>query len=175
MAIYFPNSELGEVGGETWRIPSSFQGDNNIIGGQSPALTNWEKADDVYGGGNIPTPILTHSNGQFTFGADYYGWYLVNFQIYMYHNDNNRYGEMALYVSWNSGANWDIHAYATASTSPNTSENYNQCASGSSMVNATSATRLRFGVDNRAGAAYVYGSTNATGTGFSIIRIADSP
>ena len=35
MAIYFPNSELGEVGGETWRITSSFQGDNNTSLGNS--------------------------------------------------------------------------------------------------------------------------------------------
>ena len=174
MAIYFPNSELGEVCGETWRITSSFQGDNNIIGGQSPALTNWEKSDDVYGGGNISTPILTHSGGKFTFGADYYGWYLVNFQAYMWHNDNNRYAEMSLYVSWNNGANWDIHGYATSSTSPNTSENYNQCASGSSMVNATATTRLRLGINNAVNGAYIYGTSDATATGFSIIRIGDN-
>ena len=51
MAIYFANSELTDPAGESWRITSNFTGDNNFVGGNS--MTNWEKSDDVYGGGNL--------------------------------------------------------------------------------------------------------------------------
>ncbi len=173
MAIIFPNSQLGEVMGESWRITSQFSGDNNFLGGNS--LTNWERSDDVYGGTTLSSGnILSESNGSFTFGADYYGYYLIIWQHYMYYNDNNRYGEFKLQVSWNSGANWDNHGYATASISPNTSENYNQCATATSTVFAGAATRLRFDLSQHNNSAVTYGETTAQATGFSIIRIADA-
>ena len=171
MAIYFPNSELGEVLGETWRITSQFSGDNNLIGGNS--MTNWERSDDVYGGGNVSSsPVLSYSaSGQFSF--NYTGYYLVNFQHYAYYNDNNRYAEMTLMVSWNSGANWDTHAYSTSSISPNTSENYSQVAHGTSIVAGTTAARLRFNMQVHNNSTYTYGETNGTATGFSVVKIAE--
>ena len=172
MAIIFPNSQTGEVVGESWRITSSFTGDNNMMGNNS--MTNWEKSDDVYGGGNNTANILTHSNGQFTFNTAYLGWYAVYWHHYMYHNDNERYNEMALYVSWNSGANWDIHGWATVAMSPNTSANYNQCASCMSTVNGTANARLRFGVNSESNSSTNYGASDGQGTGFTIIRIADN-
>jgi hypothetical protein len=173
MAIIFPNSQIGEVAGESWRITAQFTGDNNPIGGNG--LTNWEKSDDVYGGGNISSNILSESSGIFTFGANYYGWYLVIFHHYMYYSDNNRYGEMELQVSWNGGSNYDNHGYATSHVSPNTSANYNQCATGCSVVNATSNTRLRFRITQWNNSAITYGESNAQATGFSLIRISDNP
>jgi len=170
MAIYFPNSEMGEVCGESWRITSTFQGDNNFIGANS--MTNWEKSDDVYGGGN--TNILTESNGQFTFGADYYGYYLVNHQIYNYlANNTSRWNEMLLYVSWNSGANWDQHSYATNYIYSNLSSASSASGCASSVVAATAATRLRFGVQVEHNSTYTYGTTNEQMTGFSIAKISD--
>ena len=170
MAIIFPNSQTGEIVGESWRITSSFTGDNNFMGANS--MTNWERSDDVYGGGNAN--ILSESNGVFTFGADYLGWYLVYFTHYVYHSNNERYNEMALYVSWNQGANWDIHGYATIALSPNSSANYSQCASCMSTVNATTNARLRFGINSQDNGTIQYGDTNAQATGFTIFRIADN-
>ena len=57
MAIYFPNSEIGEVCGESWRITSSFTGDNNTMG--QAGNVSWERSDDVYGGGNISSVLLS--------------------------------------------------------------------------------------------------------------------
>ncbi len=173
MAIIFPNSQTSEVVGESWRITSSFTGDNNYMGNNS--MTNWEKADDVYGGGNNTANILSESSGQFTFNADYRGWYAVYWHHYMYYNDNERYNEMALYVSWNQGANWDIHGWATASVSPNTSANYTACSSCMSTVNATANARLRFGINSQQGSSpTTYGDTSGQATGFTIIKIADN-
>ena len=172
MAIIFPNTQTSEVCGESWRITSSFTGDNNFFGNNS--LTNWEKSDDVYGGGNNTANILSESNGSFTFNTAYLGWYAVYWHHYIYHNDNERYNEMALYVSWNSGANWDIHGWATTSLSPNTSSNYNICASCMSTVNGTANARLRFGINSESNSSINYGATDGQGTGFTIIKIADN-
>ena len=172
MAIIFPNSQTSEVVGESWRITSNFSGDNNYMGHNS--MTNWEKADDVYGGGNNTANILSESNGAFSFNADYRGWYAVYWHHYVYWNDNERYNEMALYVSWNQGANWDVHGWATVAMSPNTSANYNQCASCMSTVNGTANARLRFGINSEINSSINYGATDGQGTGFTIIKIADN-
>ena len=169
MAIYFPNSELGEVCGESWRITSNFTGDNNLIGGNS--MVNWEKSDDVYGGGNLSTPILSHSNGQFTFSV--LGYYLVIWQHKAYYSDNNHYAQMELMVSWNSGANWDTHGYATSSVSPNTSDNYYHTSTCSSIVAATNAARLRFNIQMQNNSALTNGTTDAQATGFTLIKISE--
>ena len=171
MAIIFPASQTGEVVGESWRITSSFTGDNNLIGGNS--LVNWELSDDVYGGSTQSSAILSHSNGQFTFGSEYYGYYFVFFSNYSYFNDNNQYNELSLMVSWNSGANWDTHAWATCHFSPNTSANYNSVACNGSVVAGTSAARLRFNLNAQNNSATTYGDTTGQGTGFTIIKIAD--
>ena len=169
MAIYFPNSELSEVCGESWRITSNFTGDNNLMGGNS--MINWEKSDDVYGGGNLSTPILSHSNGQFTFSV--LGYYLVIWSHKAYYSDNNHYAQMELMVSWNSGANWDTHGYSTSSVSPNTSDNYYHTSTGSSIVAATAAARLRFNVQVQNNSVTTNGTTDAQATGFSLIKVSD--
>ena len=92
----------------------------------------------------------------------------------MFYNDNNRYGELQLMVSWNQGSNWDNHGYATASISPNTSDNYVQCASCMSTVNATANARLRFNLSQHNNSAVTYGETTAQATGFTILRIVDN-
>ena len=169
MAIYFPNSELGEVCGESWRITSNFTGDNNLMGGNS--MINWEKSDDVYGGGNLSTPLLSHSNGQFTFSV--YGYYLVIWQHKAYYSDNNHWAEMSLMVSWNSGSDWDTHGYATSSVSPNTSDNYYHTATGSSFVAGTSAARLRFNMQVQNNSVTTNGTTDAQATGFTLIKVSE--
>ena len=168
MAIYFPNSELTDPGGESWRITSNFTGDNNFVGGNS--LTNWEKSDDVYGGGNLSTPILSESNGVFTFQT--YGWFLVHWMHYSYHTDNCRWSEMNLMVSWNSGSNYDYHGLSTTNASPNTSENYSMGGNGTGFVLGNANTRLRWNVQVGNNSTVTYGDTDTLATGFSIVKIA---
>ena len=172
MAIYFPNSEISEMVCEAWRITSTFQGDNNFIGGNS--MVNWERSDDVYGGGNISSGILSESNGSFTFNSDYYGYYLVTHQSYNYlANNTSRWNEMKLLVSWNSGANWDQHSYATNYIYSNQSSASSGSGCASSIVAATSATRLRFEMSVEHNSTYTYGNTNEQMTGFTIAKISD--
>ena len=168
MAIYFPNSELTDPGGESWRITSNFTGDNNFVGGNS--MTNWEKSDDVYGGGNLSTPILSESNGVFTFQT--YGWFLINWTHYSYINDNCRWSEMQLYVSWNGGSNYDWHGNSANNTSPNTSANYSMGGSSTGFVLGNSNTRLRWGISVENNSTTTYGASDGLGTGFSIVKIA---
>ena len=170
MAIIFPASQTGEVVGESWRITSSFTGDNNLIGGNS--LVNWELSDDVYGGSTQSSAILSHSNGQFTFGSEYYGYYFVFFSNYSYFNDNNQYNELSLMVSWNSGANWDTHAWATCHFSPNTSANYSRGGNGTGFLLGNANTRLRWNIQVENNSATTYGDTDTLATGFSIVKIA---
>ena len=170
MAIYFPNSELGEVCGETWRITSSFTGDNNFFGGNS--MTNWERSDDVYGGGNMASsPVLSLSNGQFSF--NYEGYYLVYWQAYNYHTVDSRYNEMTLYVSWNNGANWDVHGYTTSHITIGTNGNNSAGGNATSMVAGTGAARLRFGMNVENNGVVTYGNTSETTTGFTVVKISE--
>ena len=173
MAIYFPNSELGEACGESWRITSTFTGDNNIVGGNGN--TNWELSDDVYGGTNLDSgSILSESNGIFTFNADFYGYYFINWQHYCYlGNAYSRWNEMILQVSWNSGSNWDTHGYAVSSVSPNTSDNYYHTATGSSFVAATANARLRFNMQVQDNSVTTNGTTDAQATGFTLIKVSE--
>ena len=170
MAIYFPNSELGEVCGETWRITSNFTGDNNLFGANS--MTNWERADDVYGGGNMASsPVLSLSNGQFSF--NYEGYYLVNWQAYNYHTVDSRYNEMKLYVSWNNGANWDVHGYTSSHITIGTNGNNSAGGHATSVVAGTNAARLRFGMNVENNSVVTYGSTADTVTGFTVVKISE--
>ena len=173
MAIYFPNSELGEVCGETWRITSTFTGDNNIVGGNGN--TNWEKSDDVYGGSSLDSgSILSESNGIFTFGADFYGWYFLNWQHYCYMgNSYSRWNEMTLHVSWNSGANYDNHGYAVSNIPNSSSSSSSGGGCATSVVLATSATRLRFDISVENNNVITYGASDNTSTGFSIHKISE--
>ena len=135
-------------------------------------MTNWERSDDVYGGGNMSSsPVLSQSNGVFTFNSNYLGYYLVNWTAYNYHSVDSRYNEMALYVSWNSGANWDIHGYTTSHITIGTNGNNHSGASMSSMVAGTGAARLRFGMNVENNGVATQGSTSETLTGFTVIKI----
>ena len=173
MAIYFPNSRFGEACGESWRITSAFQGDNNVVGGNGN--TNWEKADDVYGGSSIDGgAILTESNGVFTFGADFYGWYFINFQHYCYMGSAySRWNEMKLQVSWNSGSNYDDHAYSVSNIPNNSSSASSGGGCGTCVVFASSATRLRWNISVENNSVTTYGTTNEQMTGFSIHKISE--
>jgi len=172
MAIYFPNSEMSEVCGEAWRITSSFTGDTGIMGESGTA--SWEKSDDVYGGGNISPSVLSESNGIFTFNADYYGYYLIHHQHHCYmSNATSRWNEMRLYVSWNSGANWDYHSYAVTNINNSSSSAMSACGGASSIIAATPATRLRFNIQVENNSVTTYGSTNEQMTGFSIAKVSD--
>ena len=173
MAIYFPNSELGEVCGETWRITSTFSGDNNTVG--QPGNTNWEKSDDVYGGSNLDSgSILSENNGIFTFNSDFYGWYFLNWQHYCYMgNATSRWNEMILQVSWNSGANYDDHGYSVSCTPNNSSHASSSGGSSTSVVLASAATRLRWNITVENNSVVTYGHSNFTATGFSLIKISD--
>ena len=168
MAIYFANSELTDPAGESWRITSSFTGDNNFVGGNS--MTNWEKSDDVYGGGNLSTPILSESNGVFTFQT--YGWFLVNWMHYSYMTDNCRWSEMTLQVSWNNGSNYDNHGQSTGNMSPNTSANYSNGGAGTGFLLGNANTRLRWNIQVENNSTTTYGDTDLLSTGFSIVKIA---
>ena len=168
MAIYFPNSELGEVCGETWRINNSFAGDSH-------PPTSWELSDDVYGGSTLDSgSILSHSNGVFTFNSDFYGWYFLNWQHYTYMgNATSRWNEMILQVSWNSGSNWDDHGYSVSCTPNNSSNPSSGGGSATSVLIATANTRFRWHITVENNNVYTYGNTNFTGTGFSLMKIAD--
>ena len=168
MAIYFPNSELTDPGGESWRITSNFSGDNNFVGGNS--VTNWEKSDDVYGGGNLSTPILSESNGVFTFQT--YGWFLVHWMHYSYMTDNCRWSEMSLMVSWNNGSNYDYHGLSTGNASPNTSSAYSMGGNGTGFLLGNSNTRLRWNIQVENNSTVTYADTDTLATGFSIVKIA---
>ena len=164
MAIYFPNSEIDDLGGEVWRITSQF------TGSQHP-MTNWEKSDDVYGGGNNIN-ILSYNNGVFSVNSDQYGWFLLNWHNYAYHNDNARWIQMELEVSWNSGSNYDNHGYATSDLSPNSTSNYNTGGSATGFILGNSVMRFRWKLNAQNSGLTTYGDTNATATGFSIVKIA---
>jgi len=168
MAIYFANSELTDPAGESWRITSNFNGDNNFVGYNG--LTNWEKSDDVYGGGNLSTPILSYSNGVFTFQT--YGWFLIHWMHYSYMTDNCRWSEMTLQVSWNNGSNYDDHGLSTGNTSPNTSANYSMGGNGTGFVLGNSNTRLRWNIQVENNSTTTFGNTDYMATGFSIVKIA---
>ena len=171
MAIYFPNSQLENVATETWRITSSFTGDNNLMGGNS--LINWEKSDDVYGGTSLASgSILSHSNGQFTFNSDLYGWYNVHWWHYNYHTVDCRYNEMSLYVSWNSGSDWDVHGYTTSHITIGTNGNNHASGAANSTVLGNSVARLRFGMNVENNSVTTGGSTSESLTGFTVTLIA---
>ena len=163
MAIYFPNSELTDPCGEGWRITSNFTGSQN-------PMTNWERSDDVYGGTNFSGNLVSQSNGIFSFNT--YGWFLLDWNFYSYNNDNVRYIEMALQVSWNNGSNFDQHVYALGQLSPNSSSNYSQGGSASGFILGNANTRFKFRYNAQNSGLTTYGSTDECGTGFTIYKVA---
>ena len=134
-------------------------------------MLNWEKQDDVHGSGTNGGPILTYNNGVFTFAQTAY--YLVTFTHYAYlNNADSRYIEHYLYVSWNQGANYDLHAYGTAHITNGQSGNNHAGQTSSSIVSGTPNTRMRFKVACNNGNTYTGYDTNSQTTGFTIVKVA---
>ena len=168
MAIYFnegtsPGAYWDAPLAEGWRVTSSFSGD------AYPVL-NWEKQDDVHGSGTNGGPILTYSNGVFTFAKTAY--YLVTWTHYAYYTSNSRINEMYLYVSWNSGANYDPHGYTTGAITIGESGNNTSGGTCSSIVSGTPNTRLRWQVNVSNNSVITGASTNEQVTGFTIAKVA---
>tara|TARA_B100001093_G_scaffold512597_1_gene582754 strand:+ start:908 stop:1429 length:522 start_codon:yes stop_codon:yes gene_type:complete len=171
MAIYFnqgtsPGAYWDAPLAEGWRLTSGFQG------GAYPIL-NWEKQDDVHGSGTNGGPILTYDNssGVFTFAQTSY--YLVSWTHYAYlPNADSRYIEMYLYVSWNSGSNYDAHGYGTGSITNGQSGNNHSGQTCSSIVTGTPNTRMRFKVNVNNGSTYTGADTTAQTTCFTISKVA---
>ena len=180
MAIIFPDSRISIIGSETWRVQSSFTGDNNYIGNNSQ--TTWARSTDV--GGTSPyddgnTNLLSQSNGTFTFNE--LGSYLINFQVMLYHTQQTRDHHMTLYYSWNNGANWDVHAYAYGSI-PDANSGYSGTqyvtAHGSAHLvipsnSGNGCRKLRFGVQTYNNGTGTYGGTGETYTGFTATKVSD--
>ena len=170
MAIYFPNSELGECASESWRITSTFNGDNNRVGGNG--LVNWERADDVYGGSNLASPyLLSNSGALFSFNIT--GWYLITYQHYCYYGGgHSRWNEMIMLVSWNSGANFDSHSYSVSNIPNNSSSASSGGASASNLILGNANTRLAFNISVENNSVTTYGTTNEQMTGFTATLVA---
>ena len=180
MAIIFPDSRISNMGSETWRVQSSFSGDNNFIGANS--MTTWARSNDVggvspYDNGN--TNLLSESSGVFTFNE--LGAYLINFQVTCYHTQQTRYHYMRCYYSWNNGSNWDEHALAYAGI-PDANSGYSgtqySTAHGSTHMVITSNSgnscrKLRFGVQTYNNSTYTLGGANETYTGFTATKVSD--
>ena len=180
MAIIFPDSRISNMGSETWRINTSFSGDNNYLGNNS--MTTWMRSNDV--GGTSPydngsTNLLSQTNGTFIFNE--LGSYLINFQCACYHSQQTRYHQMAVYYSWNNGANWDVHAYAyTAIPDANSGYSGTQytTAHGSCHLvipsnSGNGCRKLRFGIQTYNNSTNTYGGTNETFTGFTATKVSD--
>lgn len=169
MAIYFnqgtsPGAYWDSPLAEGWRVTSGFQGN-------AYPILNWEKQDDVHGSGTNGGPILTYSNGIFTFAHTAY--YLVSWTHYAYLNSSDsRYIEMYLYVSWNSGANYDIHGYGTGHITQGQSGNNHCGQTCSSIVSGTPNTRMRFKIQVNNGNTYTGADTNSQTTCFTISKVA---
>ena len=180
MAIIFPDSRISNMGSETWRIQSSFSGDNNFMGANS--MTTWARSNDV--GGTSPydngnTNLLSESSGVFTFNE--LGAYLINFQCTFYHSQQTRYHQMAVYYSWNNGANWDVHAYAYGAF-PDANSGYSgtqyHTAHGSCHLvipsnSGNGCRKLRFGIATYNNSTNTYGGTSETFTGFTATKVSD--
>ena len=177
MAIIFPQTQLTNPAGETWRITSSFTGDNNWMGANS--MTNWERSDDVGGGSPYSGNVLNESSGTFTFNE--LGWYFIYFQAEFYHSQRTRHHQMYLYLSWNNRNNWDENCIATGGiTDANSgmSGNQNKGCSGGTILhipsNSGSGTRkIRFGINTENNGTITYGHSDKTYTGFSVLKFAD--
>ena len=177
MPIVFPNTSLTNPAGETWRITSSFTGDNNFMGANS--MTNWERQDDVGAGTPYSGNILNESNGVFTFNE--LGWYYISMMCTFYHSQRTRHHQMYCYLSWNNGANWDINMIATGGiTDANSgmSGNQNKGCFAATILNIPSNSgsgcrKLRFGIDTENNGTITYGTSTEQHTGFSVIKIAD--
>ena len=169
MAIYFdqgtsPGAYWDAPLAEGWRTTSAFSGNAHPI-------LNWEKQDDVHGSGTNGGPILTYSNGIFTFAQ--LGYYLVTWTHYAYlANASSRYVEMYLGVSWNQGSNYDYHGLATESIAHISSGNNHAGQTCSSIVSGTSNTRLRFRIQSENSSVQTGGSSLEQVTSFTIIKVA---
>ena len=171
MAIYFnegtsPGAYWDAPLAEGWRLTSGFQGN-------AYPMLNWEKQDDVHGSGTTGGPILTYNNstGVFTFAQTAY--YLVTFTHYAYlPNADCRYIEHYLYVSWNSGANYDTHGYSAGGITIGESGNNISGGTNSSIVTGTPNTRLRWQVNVSNNSVITGASTNEQVTGFTIAKVA---
>ena len=165
MAIYFPNTELGEASGETWRLTTGFTGD------ASPMI-NWERADQTGGGTNYN--VLNESSGIFTFNQT--GWYHVNWWCYYNGNVNSEWNEMALQLSHNNGGNWTWYQYAQGWFGSGL-QRYNMNSTATTFhipsISGNSTRKIRFMMSVDDNNTNINGSSSQSHTGFTILKFAE--
>ena len=80
---------------------------------------------------------------------------------------------MILQVSWNSGSNYDNHAYSVSNIANNHSSASSGGGSATSVVLASAATRLRWNISVENNSVVTYGTSDEQMTGFSIHKISE--
>ena len=149
---------------DQWRL------DDDLAGDHTPIASNLERVDTATQ--SFIGSAMTQSSGIFTFPST--GIYLVGFSLYVYASNSDGFVDGEIHVTTNNSS------YAEVANSTAGIETAGDTVGNSSLaqtlidVTDTSNVKVKFYVDTLNTTTQVVGSTSATKTGFTFIRLGDT-
>ena len=150
---------------DQWRLTT------NLTGVTAQFITANLEQIDSSGQGTLGS-AMTESSGVFTFPST--GIYLVGFSLYVYASNSDGFVDGEIHVTTNNSS------YAEVANSTAGIETAGDTVGNSSLaqtlidVTDTSNVKVKFYVDTLNTTTQVVGSTSATKTGFTFIRLGDT-
>jgi len=151
---------------DQWRLTA------NLTNVTSQFITANLEQIDSSGQGTIGT-AMSESSGVFTFPST--GIYLVGFSLYVYASVSDGFVDAEIHVTTNNSAYAEV-ANATAGIFTNGSATVGNSSLAQTLIDVTNTSnvKVKFYVDTLNTGTQVTGSTSATKTGFTFIRLGDT-
>ena len=152
---------------DQWRLTT------NLTGVTSQYITANLEQIDSSGQGTIGT-AMSESSGVFTFPST--GIYLVGFSLYVYASGNDGFVDAEVHVTTNNSAYAEVAKASSGIYMGTTGDNVSNMGVAQTLIDVTdtSNVKVKFYVDTLNSTTTVYGSSTATLTGFTFIRLGDT-
>mgnify|MGYP003127901969 FL=1 len=152
---------------DQWRLSTSRTGVTNSF-----LTANLEQIDSS-GQGTLGS-AMTESSGVFTFPST--GIYLVIFNLVVYASSNDGFVDAEIHVTTNNSAYAEVAKASSGIYMGTTGDNVSNMGVAQTLIDVTdtSNVKVKFYVDTLNSTTTVYGSSTATLTGFTFIRLGDT-
>ena len=152
---------------DQWRLTT------NLTGVTSQFITANLEQIDSSGQGTLGT-AMSESSGVFTFPST--GIYLVSFNLYVYASGNDGFVDAEIHVTTNNSSYAEVANETAGIYMGSTGDTVGNSSLAQTLIDVTdtSNVKVKFYVDTLNSSTQVTGSTSATKTGFTFIRLGDT-
>ena len=151
---------------DQWRLTTDF------TGSADPIASNLEQVDTT-GQGTIGS-AMTQSSGVFTFPST--GFYLVSFSLLVYAAANDGFVDAEIHVTTDNSSYAEVAKATSGIYMGTTGDSVSNSGVAQTLIDVTNTSnvKVKFYVDTLNSTTTVYGSSTATLTGFTFMRLGDT-